>query len=316
MADDVSRGISVQSLTGRWQYGPDFLRLPEREWPKDASSPDTAEVEKEKIKIHVVNGPSKLQQPIDCKRFSSWRKLVRVTAYVLRFVWNLRTQTYNRVEGRVSKPINDGPLSTEELQNGEKYWIQECQTDLKDRLNKGEFNKLSPFRDPEGVYRVGGRVDRALFSYETKHPSLLPREHWVSRLIVRPVHRCGHTGIAATVAKIRSKYWIIGAHDLAKSVKFRCVFCREMGAKTEFQVMADLPPSRVAPLTPPFYFTSCDYFGPYSVRIGRNKTTKHYGVIFTCLNTRAVHLDLAVDCSTMEFIQVLRRFFALEEYPP
>ena len=110
MADDVSRGISVQSLTGRWQYGPDFLRLPEREWPKNPSSPDTAEVEKEKIKIHVVNGPSKLQQPIDCKRFSSWRKLVRVTAYVLRFVWNLRTQTYNRVEGRVLKPIKDGPL--------------------------------------------------------------------------------------------------------------------------------------------------------------------------------------------------------------
>ena len=79
--------------------------------------------------------------------------------------------------------------------------------------------------------------------------------------------------------------------------------------------MADLPPSRVAPLTPPFYFTSCDYFGPYSVRIGRNKTTKHYGVIFTCLNTRAVHLDLAVDCSTMEFIQVLRRFFALRGVP-
>ena len=136
-----------------------------------------------------------------------------------------------------------------------------------------------------------------------------------TRFIVRHVHQCGHAGIAATVAKIRSRYWIIGAHDLAKSVKFRCVFCREMGVKAEFQVMADLPPSRVAPLTPPFYFTSCDYFGTYSVRIGRNKTTKHYGVIFTCLNTRAVHLDLAVDCSTMEFIQVLRRFSALRGVP-
>ena len=79
--------------------------------------------------------------------------------------------------------------------------------------------------------------------------------------------------------------------------------------------MADLPPSRVAPLTPPFYFTYCDYFSPYSVRIGRNKTTKHYGVILTCLNTRAVHLDLAVDYSSVEFIQVLRRFFALRGVP-
>ena len=75
--------------------------------------------------------------------------------------------------------------------------------------------------------------------------------------------------------------------------------------------MSDLPPLRLAPYTPPFHYTSCDYFGPYIVKIGRNKTTKHYGVLFTCLNTRAVHLELAVDCSTLEFLlQVLRRFLS------
>ena len=47
----------------------------------------------------------------------------------------------------------------------------------------------------------------------------------------------------------------------------------------------------------------------------RNKTMKHHGVIFTCLNTRAVHLELAIDCSTMEYMQVLRRFFAIRGYP-
>ena len=88
-----------------------------------------------------------------------------------------------------------------------------------------------------------------------------------------------------------------------------------MQPKPETQVMADLPQTRLAPHTPPFHFTSCDYFGPYKVKKGRNKTTKHYGVIFTCLNTRAVHLELAVDCSTMDFLQVLRRFFAIRGYP-
>ena len=67
----------------------------------------------------------------------------------------------------------------------------------------------------------------------------------------------------------------------------------------------------LAPHTLPFYYTSCDYFGPYNVKIGRNKQMKHYGVIFTCLNTRAVHLELAVDLSTMGFIKVLRRFFSI-----
>ena len=33
------------------------------------------------------------------------------------------------------------------------------------------------------------------------------------------------------------------------------------------------------------------------------------------MNTRAVHLELATDCTTIEFIQVLRRFFAIRGYP-
>lgn len=125
------------------------------------------------------------------------------------------------------------------------------------------------------------------------------------------VHQCGHTGVAATVAKTRRRFCILKVHDLAKTVKFQCAFCLEMQAKAKSQVMAELPKSRLAPCTTPFYCTSCDYFDPYLVTVGHNKTTKYYGVIFTCLNTRAAHLELAVDCSTMEFIQVLWRFFSV-----
>ena len=88
-----------------------------------------------------------------------------------------------------------------------------------------------------------------------------------------------------------------------------------MQAKAEPQIMAELPECRMAPCTRPFYGTSCDYFGPYHVKVGRNKTTKYYGVIFTFLNTIAVHLELAVDCSTMELIQVLGRFFSVRGQP-
>ena len=116
------------------------------------------------------------------------------------------------------------------------------------------------------------------------------------------MHQFIHCRIAATAAKTKQKFWILHVHDLAKKIKFRCVFCREMELKAETQVMADLPGLRVTPYTPPFYNTSCHYFRLYNVKIGRNKSTKHYGVIFTCLNTRAMHLELAVDYSTMEYI--------------
>ena len=79
--------------------------------------------------------------------------------------------------------------------------------------------------------------------------------------------------------------------------------------------MADLPIARLKPFTPPFYNSSVDYFGPYYVKVGRNKSTKHYGILFTCMNTRAVHLEMAVDYSTMEFLQALRRFLSLRGQP-
>ena len=88
-----------------------------------------------------------------------------------------------------------------------------------------------------------------------------------------------------------------------------------MAHKAETQLMADLPVLRLAPQTPPFHYTACDYFGPFSVKVGQNNRAQHYGVIFTCLNTRAVHLEMAVDLTTMEFIQVLRRFFSIRGYP-
>ena len=88
-----------------------------------------------------------------------------------------------------------------------------------------------------------------------------------------------------------------------------------MAHKAETQLMANLPALRLAPYTPPFYMTAYDYFGPYNVKISRNKTAKHYGVLFTCLNTRAVHLEMAVDLTTMEFLQVLRRFLAIRGRP-
>ena len=320
VADDVSRGIPAERLTDRWKHGPEFLLLPEDEWPKAESTADQNEVEKERRKIQAIMKLTSQQstEVIDCKKFSSWRRLVRVSAYVLRFISNLRIQLNieNKAESTEDNAkAKDGPLTPQELQEAEILCIKESQKSLHDRLKNGDFQKLSPFTDEKGIIRVGGRADEAPISYETRHPALLPYKHWISYLITRHYHQTGHSGVATTVAKIRKKFWILRAHDLAKTVKFRCVSCRELEAKVETQFMADLPRNRLEPFTPPFYYTACDYFGPYKVKISRNKTTKHYGVIFTCLNTRAVHLEVAVDYSTMEFMQTLRRFFAVRGQP-
>ena len=76
-------------------------------------------------------------------------------------------------------------------------------------------------------------------------------------------------GVAAIFAKTRRRYWIIKGSNLAKMIKGRCTFCREMEAKAETQLLANLPSCRLQPCTPPFLYTSCDYFGPVKVQVGR-----------------------------------------------
>jgi hypothetical protein len=63
-------------------------------------------------------------------------------------------------------------------------------------------------------------------------------------------------------------------------------------------MMANLPQYRLAPFTPLFFYTAVNLFGPIKVKVGRNKTDKYWGVLFTCLNVRAVYIDVATDYST------------------
>ena len=312
VADDVTKGISPQELNGRWFNGPDFLQLQDDLWPKELGSIDTKEVEKERRKIHITCPLTASQPVLNCEDFSSWRKLLRVTAYVFRFVRNVRMK---KRRSSSDQETSEGPLTPKEIEEAEMYWLKIGQTGLKLKMEKGDFKTLTPFQDETGLIRVGGRVDHALLSYDNKRPVLLPHKHWISKLITREAHMFGHTGVSATMAKIRKRYWIIKGHNISKIVKRQCTFCREFEAKSETQFMANLPSYRLQPYSPPFLYTSCDYFGPLKVKIGRNKTAKHYGVIFTCLNTRAVHLELATDASTMDFLQVLRRFFSYRGYP-
>ena len=126
----------------------------------------------------------------------------------------------------------------EELEKAEMSWIRSAQEDLKGRMKNGEFKTLSPFVDDKGIIRVGGRIDKAVMSYEEKHPVLLPSKHRISLLITSHMHNQGHPGIATTTAKTRRKYWILKASKLSKAVKFKCVTCREMAHKAETQYFA------------------------------------------------------------------------------
>ncbi|XP_045167568.2 uncharacterized protein LOC123530855 [Mercenaria mercenaria] len=103
--------------------------------------------------------------------------------------------------------------------------------------------------------------------------------------------------------------WIIGCSSAVSHVILKCVVCRRLRCSFEGQKMADLPSDRLEP-SPPFTYCAVDYFGPFYVKEGR-KEMKRYGVLFTCLTCRAVHVETATSLETDSFINCLRRFIAI-----
>ena len=84
--------------------------------------------------------------------------------------------------------------------------------------------------------------------------------------------------------------------------------------------MSNLPEAHLAINQPPFTNTGIDYFGPFTVKQGRRTrstdgTSTRYGAIFTCLSTRAVHIELVGNLSTNNFILALRRFISRRGHP-
>ena len=91
-----------------------------------------------------------------------------------------------------------------------------------------------------------------------------------------------------------------------KKIAKSCHVCRKRNAKPDPPLMVSLPQSRLQTFTPLFYNTGGDYFGPLLVK-ERRSTVKRYGCLFTCLVTRAVHLEVAHSLERDSFIMVLGR---------
>ena len=77
--------------------------------------------------------------------------------------------------------------------------------------------------------------------------------------------------------------------------------------------MAVLPEVKVLPEKPPFTFVDVDYFEPLQVKQGRSRI-KIYSCLFTCLTTRAVHIEIAHSLNTDSMINALRRFISVRNY--
>ena len=78
--------------------------------------------------------------------------------------------------------------------------------------------------------------------------------------------------------------------------------------------MADLPVERLANQSPPFTNIGVDYVGPFYVTL-RRTTEKSWGFLFTCLTTRAVHVEIVPSMDASSFVMVLERLVSRRGTP-
>ena len=221
--------------------------------------------------------------------------LVNAEFAILKFV---QISAFGEEIRALKEIVNENNSHKEKLQKRKKASMK----------SNSRIHRLDPFID-NGILRVGGRLKRADLPYETKHPVILPQKSHVTTLLIRHAHkRLGHSGRGHVISSLREKYWIIKANTAVRHEISKCVFCRRNYGRPNEQKMADLPKNRISP-APPFTYTGVDYFGPFIIKEGR-KEVKRYGALFTCLVSRAVHIEVASSLEASSFIQALRRFIA------
>ncbi|GFY73731.1 integrase catalytic domain-containing protein [Trichonephila inaurata madagascariensis] len=179
-----------------------------------------------------------------------------------------------------------GSLTSEKLSEAERFWIQVEQEkffpeELKS-LKDSKIEKESPlyncmfYLDENGLIRLGGRLEFCNLSIDEKHPLILPKNSWLTTLIVHREHNKEMHGGTAT--------------------------------KPIDQLTSPLPSDRINH-TPAFSACGLDFAGPLYVNNFR-ELQKSYIVLFTCGVTRALHLELASDMTTISFLLAFRRFLA------
>ena len=161
---------------------------------------------------------------------------------------------------------------------------------------------MSPFLDENGLLRVGGRIRKPHVPFQIKHPIILPRRCTTTNNIIQHLYeKIQHGGRNSTLNEIRSHgLRVINGNPLVRFVTSKCVTCRILRGKSLPPKMADLPKDKMEP-SPPFTYCGLDMFSPFVVR-ERRSDLKRYGIIFTCLSSRAVHLESVGSMDTYFFI--------------
>ncbi|KAK6028305.1 Pao retrotransposon peptidase [Ostertagia ostertagi] len=307
-ADIGCRGATIAELQNlpQWWNGPTFLTQDEARWPPLSPSEENP-ISQEQDEPQIISSAA-LQHSlhrsslVDSSRFSTWTSLLDAMIFVLRFIVTKSTKAASffgrsrallrvraeRILFRVAQ--QEDPPSVELQKQLNLFYCEETQ-----------------------LWKSQGRIDNAPLPREAKTPVFLPAKNHVTDLFVLHVHsQNNHCGVNHTLTEIRQQVWIPKGRTTVKRIlRSICFYCKKFTSKPyQLPPFPPHPIRRVTPPSYPFQNVGMDFFGPMLYRTPDNTTEKYWTLLLTCLNTRAVYVDVVLNMSSHAVLHVLRRFIA------
>ena len=234
---------------------------------------------------------TQLQTPgIDVENFSTWRRLLDSTRMVFMAIRDFKTKLQTRRPNKSPEISNTDNFASDENKT-RNYLIKMSMSEIfsgkiSSRLKGSNLKNgdkqmpFTPFLGDIELGRVGGRLNKAPLYYNMKLPLLLLSRSRIARLLIEKAHLdCGH-----------------------QVVKY---------------MRAHLPNFRFPDVNNQYSLvnTSIYMFGPFYIEDKREGTQMYYVLLFTCLATGVVQLEVCHDFSTDCLLMAIRRFVSRHGYP-
>ena len=316
-ADAGTRGMSAEVLQlSSWVNGPHFLT--NSSFPfvpnKDVINNIKLGVNQAVIiedTVSLATSAIKQTTPVPSlfpfDKFSSYQKDLRIAAYVLRLL--PKHAGYRNPDGSITDPteLDEADCLLQYLVPGESFEAERKDLlDIKFVKRSGRIAPHSPFISPKWLILSSGHI---------KYPIILDARHPFVKLFLEHTHvKHYHQGVEYLRSIVQEHYTVLKLRSSLRFIKAHCLSCREFQAVTMQPIISDLPKERLAYQSPPFTNTGVDYFGPFYVTI-RRTTGKRWGFLFTCLTTRAVHVEIVTSMDTSSCVMGVERFVSRRGTP-
>ncbi|XP_011860341.1 PREDICTED: uncharacterized protein LOC105557650 [Vollenhovia emeryi] len=226
-ADILSRGLYPRDLvaSSMWWHGPTFLQLHENHWPSGSFACSSDDLpEQRKIAATVVKPEQCIVNEL-LNKYSGLSKILRIVAYCRRMLRKQPIAPTNVISSvEISLAMEAVCRAVQKQVFPNEYAALKRGTNIN---TSSRLLSLSPFIDKNDLIRVEGRLKNSDLDFCVRHPILLPRNHDLTRKLIRHEHiRNKHAGTQGTaMAFVRQRFWPLSLRSATRKIIQECIVC-------------------------------------------------------------------------------------------